>query len=172
MKNSWENLSVRQRLRILYKIQLETARNRLKSRIKAIKERARLLGIPENDPTFSFQFNHQLNLEQALQDEDESRLHSILEQLGQERYTSNWAVYDTDRETKTFDGWQTTELRWPQHYAGYVESITIHKGSTTNPSSVSVEFVRGKSQKVDQEALQIEVYKIFGYISSKLKTRN
>lgn len=171
MKNSWKNLSVIRRLDFLGKIQLETARKVLKSQIKAIKERARLLCIPENDSTFNLQFNHQLNLECALQNEDEPRVHNILEQLGQERYNNNWVIYDTDRETKNFDGcWQTTELRWPQHYAGYVESITVHRGSTTIPSSVSVDFVRGKSQNVDQESLQTEAYKIFEYILSRLRS--
>jgi len=172
MKNSWMSLSVKQRSRFLYRIQIETARKVLKSQIQAKKERAMLLGIPENDETFNLQFRHQLNLEDALQNEEESRVHNILEHLGQERYNNNWAIYDTDRETKNFDGcWQTTELRWPQHYAGYIESITIHRGSITSPSSVSVDFVRGKSQKVDQEALQTEAYKIFEYISSKLRTK-
>ncbi|HLC73284.1 MAG TPA: hypothetical protein VJH20_01460 [Candidatus Nanoarchaeia archaeon] len=172
MKNTYNSLSVKQRLKFLHRIQIETARKVLKSQIQAKKERARILGIPEKDEIFNLQFNHQLNLEHALQNEDEPRVHTVLEELGQERYDNNWAIYDTDRETRNFDGcWQTTELRWPQHYAGYIESITIYRGSTTSPSSVSVDFVRGKSQKVDQVSLQTEAYKIFGYISSKLRSQ-
>lgn len=134
-------------------------------------KRIKLLGLCKGAETVIRRYNFPLPVEIDLKNDDEEKVKRVLEQIAQQRYagkSEQYKIWDTDRETRNFMGtWDWLELRYPRHYAGYVDSISVSRGwqgrEKYEPTRVGVWFVRGRREissstrrrLLDEQAQQI-----------------
>lgn len=134
------------------------------------RERKRLLNVSQdeilNRRQYAFEFD-----DIDLKEEDEEKAKMVLKQIAQQRYSEKpeqWKVYDTDKEIRDFEGmWSSLELRYPFHFASYVDSISLMRGwkigNSDMPNVVDVVFIRGSNilcsssgrKDLDKQAQQI-----------------
>ena len=103
----------------------------------------------------------------------EKRVKKILKQIAEQRYSSSqtpYKIFDTDREARNFFGtWDSLELRWPKHYAGWIDSISLYRKEDT--MDVNVFFKRGKreiSSSAGKTSLEQQAQQIYETIKAEL----
>jgi len=163
-------MNILERLAVVSGIQLQVLKEVHAEEAVQRAKRIKLLGLSEREETRIKKYCFPLP-EISLQEDDEANVKTILEQIAQQRYArkpEQYKIWETDREIRNFEGtWSWLELRYPRHYAGYLDSISVSRdwqiGDKSEPTRVNVRFVRGKKEvfsntrkaALDKEAQQI-----------------
>lgn len=131
-------------------------------------KRKELLGLEPLESVVwrRYEFNFPASID--LKEEDETKVKEILNEIAKKRYASKeipFAIYDTDREIRNFEcgKWSTLELRWPGHWADYIDTMTLTRdpgflavrGEPRNPLELRIWFVRGKREVSSSKKRQI-----------------
>lgn len=129
-------------------------------------ERARLLNLNPDSKMDNIEFVFDLDLK--LREGDEDIVNTVLTIFGTQRYPDErWRVYETEPEFKGIVGWEYSELRWPAHYAAYVESISVFRADP----KIKIEFIREKITLREQATLLRYAKNIFAYITCEFLKR-
>ena len=135
------------------------------------RKRRLLLEITRGEEIIQIEYTANLPQELILSREDKEKAKKVLEGVGEERYTDreeNWTVYTNDSEEKMWvDGWSYLELRWPEHYAGYIDSLTIHRNFNENRGELWLTFLRGR--RTNQDELDREAASLYTNIKEGLE---
>lgn len=141
-----------ERMKLLTGMQ-ERVRTQMKGEEKVYAaRREELLGSRElKEVAYGFKMSSMLNEDQAM---------IVLSALGQIRYAGRkdfYNIYETDYGGDEFE----VELRWPQHYAGWVDSVKICGSEHSPKADLGVRFwrpaqeIESAPEQSEQEAQEI-----------------
>ncbi|MEM4244680.1 MAG: hypothetical protein QW404_03225 [Candidatus Nanoarchaeia archaeon] len=156
-KKPWENLSVKERKKVLRDIKLE-ADERVKEEETRWKDlRSKILCSDDVKPT-DYKFKLQGKI-------DRYKIDEVLNEIGDERYKDK--IGELQFKVWPFESWSSfsLELRWPYHYAGWVDSIMVSSDGDVFISFMrSAEYLKNNASSLENEAKQI-----YEKIKNKLK---
>lgn len=121
---------------------------------KARQKRRDLLGLKDGEEVECLEYSFKLPFEP-----DEEVVEKILENIGEREYRDKeerWGINDYN----TWTSW-VKKLVWPNHYASFVDSISV-----SSRREVDVTFVRGENNS-NREELEERANSIYKEIETK-----
>jgi len=175
-KKSWQDKNVKERLETLADIEVGVAKEISKEEEEKREKRRQILNLDKNEPEIIKHYRFTLPNDLNLNERDEEKVKNILENIAQIRYRNKPERYqifeDTDSKSHLCM-WASLELRWPSHYAGFIDSIYFLRNDTllNQPAEINISFVRGKNEISDSTkstCLEQEAKKVYEQIKSQL----
>ncbi len=151
-KKPWGNLNVKERKKVLWGIKSEADEQVKREEIKWRALRCKILSANLEDIK---PVDYQFKLTGKI---DRYKLEGVLNEIGNERYKDR--IGEMQFRVWPFESW-----RWPFHYAGWVDSITVASDGDIFMSFMrSAEYLKNNSSSLENEAKQI-----YENIKNKLK---